>query len=417
MSTVTVTPGVGTLSTSSNWIIDQRTDLLWFIGGALAGYMMFFLHAGLRLDMVTIWFLWVLLLDSPHFFGTYVRTYLDKEEFRARRKLLLGSLAWLGFGPLMVGIAYLLYSAGFERYRLPFLILIVFFNLWAYWHVVRQHWGILALYRRKNNDYSEWDTRIDRALLYVGLIAPFLAFLVRHPEARTAVGLSETFPAWPMAESAGISGLISAVFSPAPGTSWHWEHVVVILSAVAVVALVTAFIGRQVHRRLHGMPVNRPKILFMVALIPLYSMICYSPAVLTAPLLAFGAFVTVYHDVQYHAIVYFYSRNRYHRPGVDPKRYGLAPKLTKNFFTYMLAGIAMAGIFRLLGCSFEVHPGCMSLVLTSQQTLFGSITTKELLVGFMLGFPLHHYFVDQFIWRPSRDANLRKDLKVQSSGA
>jgi len=59
----------------------------------------------------------------------------------------------------------------------------------------------------------------------------------------------------------------------------------------------------------------------------------------------------------------------------------------------------------------------MSLVLTSKQTLFGIITTKELLVGFMLGFPLHHYFVDQFIWRPSKDANLRSDLKMQGKAA
>jgi hypothetical protein len=89
--------------------------------------------------------------------------------------------------------------------------------------------------------------------------------------------------------------------------------------------------------------------------------------------------------------------------------------ITKNFASYAVAGIAMAGLFRLLGCSLQVHPGCMTLVLTSQQTLFGTITTKELLVGFMLGFPLHHYFVDQFIWRPSRDENLKQDLKLKAA--
>jgi hypothetical protein len=408
MSNMTMTHpavGAGAARLTSNWIIDKRSDLLWFIGGALAGYAMFFLHAGLHLDMVTVWFLWVVFLDSPHFFGTYVRTYFDREEFGARKKLLLGSLAWLGFGPLMVGIAFLMHQAGMVNYRLPFLLLIVFFNLWAYWHVVRQHWGILALYRRKNSDLDAWDLRIDRALLYVGLLAPFLAFLVRHPEARSAVGLPGTFPEWP------AGSMTQSLLAPGTG-AWHWEHVVVALTALLVVGLVTAFLVRQLVRWQNGLPLNGPKLLFMAALIPLYSVICYSPAVITAPLLAFGAFVTVYHDVQYHAIVYFYSRNRYHKPGTDQKKFGLAPRLTKNFATYMVAGIAMAGLFRLLGCSFEVHPGCMSLVFTSKQTLFGTITTKELLVGFMLGFPLHHYFVDQYIWRPSRDAHLRQDLKV-----
>jgi hypothetical protein len=410
MSNLTATSPVletGVQRLTSNWIINQKSDLLWFIGGALAGYAMFFLHAGLHLDMVTVWFLWVLFLDSPHFFGTYVRTYFDRVEFGARRKLLLGSIAWLGFGPLMVGFAYLMHQAGMANYRLPFLVLIVFFNLWAYWHVVRQHWGILALYRRKNADFDVWDTRIDRGLLYVGLLAPFVAFLVRHPEARSAVGLAGAFPAWPS------GSMTASLLTPGSGV-WHWEHLVVAGTALAVLALVVAFLVRQSVRWQNGQPLNGPKLLFMAALIPLYSVICYSPAVITAPLLAFGAFVTVYHDVQYHAIVYFYSRNRYHKPGTDQKKFGLAPKLTKNFATYMIAGIAMAGIFRFLGCSFEVHAGCTSLVFTSKQVLFGTITTKELLVGFMLGFPLHHYFVDQFIWRPSRDEGLKQDLKLQA---
>jgi hypothetical protein len=316
----------------------------------------------------------------------------------------------------MVGISYLLYESGNSSYRLPFLLLIVFFNLWAYWHVVRQHWGIMALYRRKNKDFDAWDTRIDQALLYVGLLAPFLAFLVRHPEARRALGLSSAFPAWPEG-SAGFMATVRAMFTAGPDGLWHWEHLVVGLSVAAVVTVVTAFVGRQYYRWTHGLPLNLPKLLFVVALIPLYSYICYSSAVITAPLLAFGAFVTIYHDVQYHAIVYFYSRNRYHRPGVDRKKFGLAPFLTRNFATYMIAGIAMAGLFRLFGCSFDVHPGCFALVLTSDQTLFGSVTTKELLLSLMLGLPMHHYFVDQFIWRPSRDQHLREDLKMAQAQA
>ena len=33
---------------SMNWIINRRMDLAWFIGGALAGYALFFVHAGLK---------------------------------------------------------------------------------------------------------------------------------------------------------------------------------------------------------------------------------------------------------------------------------------------------------------------------------------------------------------------------------
>ena len=119
---------------SINWIVDQKSDLLWFIGGALAGYAMFYLHAGLQLDMVTVWFFWVMFLDTPHFFGTYVRTYFDKEEFQKRKQLLLWSLSWLLFGPLMIGLSYVLHSAGFVGYSTPFLFFVLFL---FYFFVVR----------------------------------------------------------------------------------------------------------------------------------------------------------------------------------------------------------------------------------------------------------------------------------------
>ena len=394
---------------SINWIVSRQADLLWFIGGALAGYGMFFLHAGLRLDMVTVWFIWVIFLDSPHFFGTYLRTYFDREEWQNRRPLLIGSLAWFLVGPAMIGLSYLLYQLQFANYTLPFFLFVLFFNLWAYWHVVRQHFGILSLYKRKNQDFDLPDTRVDKALLYVGLLAPFLAYILRHPEAREAIGLSSALPAYPL-----LSGP-AALFSADYLRALHWEHYLIGLSVLALATVSGAFVVRQYQRWRRQLPLNLPKILFLAALIPLYAFICYSPAVLTAPLIAFSAFVTIYHDIQYHAIVWFYSRNRYHRPGVDQNQYGMAVKLSRNIFVYLGSGILMAAIFRLFGCSFEIHPGCGPLVLSSEQILFGGMTSRELLLTLLLGLPLHHYFIDQYIWRPSKDKGLQQDLKLKNS--
>lgn len=395
---------------STNWIANQRADLLWFIGGALAGYMMFYLHAGLHLDMVTVWFIWVMFLDTPHFFGTYLRTYFDKEEFQKRKRLLLWSLSWLLFGPLMIGLSYLMHYAGFVNYTTPFLFFILFFNLWAYWHVVRQHFGIMSLYKKKNNDYHPSDTRADKAILYGGLLAPLAAFIVRHPEARETFGLHGDYHS--LSYSPG--NIFSSFFSLNFWQHLHWENYIVLLSTAVFTWVVLYFIFRQIYRYRRGMPLNMPKLLFLLVLIPLYAMICYSSAVLTAPLLAFSAFITIYHDIQYHAIVWFYSRNRYHKPDADPNRYGLAVKLSKNVFVFLLCGIAMGVTLRLLGCTFEMHAGCGALVLTSKQTLFGNLTTRELLLSIFIGIPLHHYFVDQFIWRPSRDKTLQKDLRLDA---
>lgn len=394
------------------WIVNQRSDLLWFIGGALAGYAMFFLHASLHLDMITVWFLWVVFVDSPHFFGTYSRTYLDREEWRERRKLLIGSLGWFLAGPAVTLASFMLYRSGSSQYTIPYSAFVVFFNVWAYWHIVRQHYGIMALYQKKNADFDPLDKRLDKYLLYVGLLAPFVAFMVRHPGARAALGLPGNVPPYPHLAADGIIPRVVGGLFPGYLGRFRWEHVVVAVSVGAVVVVVAAFIGRQLQRWRQHLPLNLPKILFLVAVIPLHVYICYSPAVLTAPLLAFSAFVTVYHDIQYYAIVWFYNRNRYHRPGVNAQRYGLAVKVSRNFGTFLLCGIVMAAVFRLLGCALAVHPGCGPLVLTSEQVLFGDVTMRDLLYGFLLGFPLHHYFLDQFIWRPSKDPQLQKDLKL-----
>jgi len=84
---------------STQWIVGKRVDLFAFIGGALAGYMVFFMHAGLGWDMMLIYLLFITFLDTPHFFGTYLRTYLDRQEFKVRRTFLLGSLLWLPPAP------------------------------------------------------------------------------------------------------------------------------------------------------------------------------------------------------------------------------------------------------------------------------------------------------------------------------
>src|SRR5262249_33808002 len=153
-----------------------------------------------------------------------------------------------------------------------------FLSLWAYWHVVRQHYGIMALYKRKNHDHAPADWRIDRAVLYVGLLAPLVALALRHPKARTDLGL----PAEPGA----------------------WEQAAIVLAAVLVGAVVVVFLGRQFQLWRRREPINLPKVLFVAAVVPLHVLVCYHPATLTTTLLSFAAFVTIFHDLQYHAIVW-----------------------------------------------------------------------------------------------------------------
>lgn len=377
----------------ANWIINKRTDLIWFIGGALSGYLLMFMYAGLGWDMITIWFFWVAFVDTPHFFGTYSRTYLDKQEFQQRKKLLLGSLVWFIVGPIILLFCYLLYSSGSDSYSVPWILLTSFFGFWAYWHVVRQHYGFLALYKKKHQETQKLDYYIDSSLLYSGLMLPFFVFVVRYPEA-----------------SEVVAPVVTAI-EAAIGVTGEQFITWVTLAIIGVLAIV--YIARQFYLMRNGHPINLPKALFLLAVIPLHLFICFSDAVVEAGIFAFGAFVTIFHDLQYHAIVWFHHKNRY-KNVVDKSKYGISAWLSKSLPRYALFAILVGVIFRVLGCTFEVHPGCIPIAVTSNVMLFADFGTDKLLQGILMGLAFHHYFLDQFIWRTSKDKELAKDLKLQN---
>jgi hypothetical protein len=177
--------------------------------------------------MVGIWFLWVVFLDSPHLFGTFSRTYLDKQEFRQRRKLLTLSLLWFLAGPAVILLGYGLFELGVGAYQLPWKLLLIFLGLWAYWHVVRQHYGFMRLYQKKNADSHPIDARLDSALLYAGLLLPFLVYINRHPETRYRWAFRRP-PGLPaVAGRRSLDGAVHLSYL----TALSWEHWIVAISA------------------------------------------------------------------------------------------------------------------------------------------------------------------------------------------
>jgi hypothetical protein len=395
---------------SIKWIVGKRVDLAAFIGGALAGYMIFFMHVGLGWDMLLIYLLFITFLDTPHFFGTYLRTYLDKTEFRARRKLLLGSLLWILAGPLVLGICFACYEGGVANYMVPFEVFALSVGVWAYWHVVRQHYGFMRLYQVKNGENAPKDRRRDGALMHLGLLLPFVVFALRHHESREAFGLSGQLPALPtLAQLGGVPGVLRGNWI---GTV-NWQYLVIIGATFALAALVADFIVRQFEKWRRGEALNVPKILLFTAVLPLHTIVCYSSAVLTAPLITFSAFVTSYHDIQYHVLVYCHQRSRFKDREVA-RQAGIASSISRNVLVFACTAIAFGVVVRGFGCSIQLFNGaqCFTPILVGKFHLFGSVYSDTLMGAVFLGFPCHHYFVDQFIWKPSRDRDLRRDLKL-----
>ncbi len=314
---------------SPRWIVNRSIDLSLIIGSAVAGYIYLGLFTALHVKITLLWWFWSVGFDGTHIFATASRTYFDKEARARYPRLLYGSLAvFFALGPLMV-------FAG----QKGLLALIV--GVWAYYHVVRQHYGFLVLYKVKNRDLLPVDNILDRVFLGVMMIfPPFHRFFVHHPE---EIGLKLAFTQYEQLFWA-IVGITAA-----------------------------AWLARQWGRLRRDIP----KYLLFAAIIPLhwltFAYMSWQAAVPT---------VTIVHNLQYHALVWFHNRNRY----------GESRVITRSLFAYAATALVFSALYRIPG--FQL----------------GQVS--DLAFGFFCGFGLTHYYLDSRIWRVRHDPGLREALQL-----
>jgi len=109
---------------------------------------------------------------------------------------------------------------------------------------------------------------------------------------------------------------------------------------------------------------------------------------------------SLFHNNQYHAIVYHYSRRRY---GSGEKRFGAAETINGG-------GLRYASFALMLGAAFGVivwHVGDWPDAW-GQWTASGMHSWAYALFFGIIG---HHFYLDQKIWRPSQSQELRRYLR------
>jgi uncharacterized membrane protein len=338
---------------SLRWIIGARDDLVWFIGSVASSYLLFALYVTGLVPLVPMMLAWAILVDAPHVFGTFSRTYFDRAERSARKRLLWGSLAFFAIGPVMV-------LAGFG--------LIFFFvaALWAYYHLVKQHYGFMVLYKKKNDDLAPTDNALDRLLLLVALTYPFVAFVPRDPETLTKVP-----PA------------LVGVFT---------QLARVLLAATIIVALV--WLARQAQRAWQGRPLDVPKYLLLAAAVPMHWVVLLTP--MPHKPVAIVAMLTVYHNLQYHRLIWFH--NQKYRGAESHTRHGAAEFISRRLLYYLACGVLFGLWYQLPRRLVEMHSGRTMMT--------------EMLAAFFWGYAFIHYHLDAHIWRVRRDPSVGKALRM-----
>jgi hypothetical protein len=339
---------------TSRWIIGAREDLVWFIGSVASSYLLLGLYVADVLPLFPMLLTWAILIDAPHVFATFSRTYFDREERRARRRLLWGSLLFFAAGPLMVCLH---------------LALVFFFlaALWAYYHLVKQHYGFMVLYKKKNADLAPTDNALDRIFLLAAMTYPFVAFVATDPDATARVPASLTF---------ALGRLSTAL-----------------LFVTIVVALV--WLGRQLQRALRRQPLDAPKYLLLAAAIPMHWIVLLTT--MPQKTLAIVAILTVYHNLQYHRLVWFHNR-KYTASGAR-ERHGAAELISRRLLYYLAFGV-------LFGLWYQLPRRLVGEAYGGQSLL------AQLAASFFWGYAFIHYYLDSKIWRVRRDASLGKALRM-----
>src|SRR5919106_1999783 len=285
---------------SLRWIIGARDDLVWFIGSVVSSYLLLALYVGGLVPLVPMVALWAILIDAPHVFGTFSRTYFDRSERQNRARLLWGSLLFFAIGPVMV-----LAGAGFVFFFVA--------ALWAYYHLVKQHYGFMVLYKKKNNDLASIDNALDRLFLLFAFNYPFVAFIANDPLAMARV---------PASLRSGVSGLAK-----------------ILLAGTILLALI--WLGRQIQRAITGEPLNVPKYLLLAAAIPMHWIVLLTP--MPHKPIAIVAILTIYHNFQYHRLIWFH--NQKYTPG-SREKHGAAEFISRRLLYYIAFGILFGVLYQ-----------------------------------------------------------------------
>jgi hypothetical protein len=350
--------------------LSRSQDLVWFQGSVLAGVALLMLFRALPPlgpgaggGHPALWalLLWGVLFDGTHVFGTYARSYLAPAAASdgPARGGLPGARSWLvlALGPAVALADHAFFARGpsvMGQAGALFRFFLLGAYLWAYWHLVRQHYGFLALYRRKAGEPPRARVGLDAAVLWAGCLYPYMRFSLGPSYA--ASGLPVLLP---------------------PDAALALRFALDVAALAAAGALLVAGGAAVAAGRVRLGPKH-----LLLAIVIVFHVATFA---LLDNLLEITAVLTIFHNLQYHRIVWQHERGRGRAPAGGLGRYlGLGLAL----------GVAWYGP-RVLGAAAAP-----------------SDLARNVLLGLGWGVAFHHYLVDARIWRVRRAPAVAKALDL-----
>lgn len=337
-----------TRALQARWLVSPVYDLTFFIGSCVLSLGFYALYAYLQTrgvqiggdSIIVTYFVFTALLDHPHIFQTFSRMYADKVEFQRRRITYTWGLAgFVAFGLLCV-------AWQIEAY------LIVGAAIYGTWHIMRQHWGFMRIYKNLNKDLAPLDNHLDNWVFWTGMMSCFLYDYSDIQGPLIVYGhLTVEFPYVPPLLGLFGRGLF--------------------------VTLLIGFAIRTIVKWRQGLPINLPKILLLVACLGTHYWIFF---ITTTPFLVAEALETAYHNVQYQGFIMHYQRKRFREiKWVVAKWFGAA-----LVYGLLVGTVEIYGLLNYDWAMWIFAPFAMIVVF--------------------------HYYMDGMIWRTREAPELREAL-------
>lgn len=354
------------MSTPQPWIRSAWFDGAFILAPALiiTAFVLLF-HAqieSLKDVPPWLWFLLIVGVDVSHVYSTIFRTYLDRDELSQRHALyILAPLAaWV--------IGCFLYSMD----SLIFWRVLAYF---AVFHFVRQQYGFMMIYSRRECHAPKYHRLIDKAAIYFSTIYPIVYWHCHKRE-------FEWF----------IKDDFFAINLPVLGQ----------ISGVIYIGVLSAYLIKETSEWKKTGALNIPKnlLLFGTGLSWFVGIVAFNND------LAFTSTNVIAHGVPYMALIWLYGHNQSTFQG--EKNSYLWPWIGRLFqwkaVPFYLAALAMIAFFEEAlwdGFVWGEH-GLLFFVFNE----LPAITDTHILVWLvpLLALPqVTHYILDAFIWRMQTD--------------
>jgi hypothetical protein len=358
------------------WIRSPFFDYAFIMGGAVFTLLIAYLSFLFPKVVPVFFWCWVIFFEGSHFWATYSRTYIDDKYRKENSRVLFFSLVFFVF-PIIALIAENIFPG------ISFSVFYGFFIfIWSLYHNAKQHYGFLSIYASKIKLENSEKQKMTYSL-YAVIVFSQVYFLLNF-KLQGAFSIS-----YPVQWSPVLSFIATKLFF--------------ILTALGSIYFIYQ---ANILKKKYGARIF-PIFSYIFICLAFYSIMFYYVAHTDnfiskdgiSTLILIAIMNSLFHNIQYHAIVWHYGQMRYKADST--KKFGFARYVNGKTLNYLVVATLLGSVFGFIVWNVGGSPN-----------VSGNFTSQPSNWAYILFFGIigHHFYLDQKIWRPSKQSELKKYL-------